>query len=371
MRVRPIFTLALILGSCLLWPAGAIAQPADHESTLRARQEIRTRLGKLLSKRQALADRLESLMQSLDKIQAELDEQSARLARDQAREEQLLAALDRTTIELLTLNPQVNVLEAVFARRMRALYLFGAEASYSLLGQADDFRQYLVRSQYLTWTARSDLDLLKDLKSRRSRLTDLRVQMADEREELVALRQILERRQASLSKVMRERQDLLERLQTEQMECDQAIAAVNEAQSRLVRTFALGPLIPPELTDAGTAIEERASPPVEEGKVLGRGGPLERGVVMSARPGSRVRSPWSGRVAFADALNGYGRVVVLDHGERIHTVLAHLGKLSVESAQNVSAGQVVGAVGPGGRLYLEVRLGALTVDPFTWLGLNP
>jgi septal ring factor EnvC (AmiA/AmiB activator) len=70
-------------------------------------------------------------------------------------------------------------------------------------------------------------------------------------------------------------------------------------------------------------------------------------------------------------LAGYGKVVVIDHGSRIHTVLAHLGTLSVEKGQSVRPGQVVGAVDHSGRLYLEVRRGTRPVDPLAWLRLAP
>lgn len=90
-----------------------------------------------------------------------------------------------------------------------------------------------------------------------------------------------------------------------------------------------------------------------------------------ARKGAQVRAPWSGQVAFASNIGGWGKVVVLDHGDRVHTVLAHLGTLAVETGQPVSAGEVIGSVGPGGRLFLQVRKNAKPVDSADWLRLRP
>ena len=73
----------------------------------------------------------------------------------------------------------------------------------------------------------------------------------------------------------------------------------------------------------------------------------------------------------ASVLPGYGRVVVVDHGMRVHTVLAHLGTLSVEPGQAVKAGQTLGAVDLNGRIYLEVRRETRPENPLHWLRLGP
>ena len=357
----------IILAVLLLWPAPAPAAPDSTRQAVATRQEMRQRLTRLLAKRHALETRVASLAKDLKALQEELAGQQNEADLARGREAELAPRLTRTAAEMCALLPRISILRSVYARRLKALYLFGSQAGYSLLGSAADFRDYLVRSQYLTWTAQQDLERVAELRSRQERLTGLYGRLETQRAEALHLRRELDRRLARLEELKDSRQAILARLKAEEDECDLAIAAVNDAQSRLIRTFALDPAPLP----AGTsALEELASPPVE-GKVLGRGGPSERGVILSARPEARVRAPWAGKVAYAAALNGYGQVVVLDHGERVHTVLAHLGKLSVEPAQEVTAGQVVGAVGPAGRLYLEVRLGSLPVDPLAWLGLSP
>lgn len=357
----------LFLALVLLWPAPAAATPDSNRQAVATRQEMRQRLTKLLAKHQALEARVAALGKDLRALQEDLAKQQHEADLARRSEDELAAGMARTAAELCGLLPRISILNSVYTRRLKALYLFGSQAGYSLLGSAADFRDYLVRSQYLTWTAQNDLARVAELKSRRERLARLYGRLESDRAEALHLRGELDRRLARLEELQDSRQALLARLKAEQDECDLAIAAVTDAQSRLIRTFALDPA---PLPAGVSALEELASPPVE-GQVLGRGGPSERGVIMSAHPEARVRAPWAGKVAYAAALNGYGQVVVLDHGERVHTVLAHLGKLSVEPGQDVTAGQVVGAVGQAGRLYLEVRLGALPVDPLAWLGLSP
>jgi len=102
----------------------------------------------------------------------------------------------------------------------------------------------------------------------------------------------------------------------------------------------------------------------------GAGGP---GVEMHSPPGSPVRAVFSGRVAFSDEYANYGRVVILDHGDRYFTLSANLGTIEVKVGDDLAAGNRLGTVGGSGRergvLYFEVRHGADTLDPAPWFGL--
>ncbi len=70
--------------------------------------------------------------------------------------------------------------------------------------------------------------------------------------------------------------------------------------------------------------------------------------------------------------NGYGRLVVVDHGGGLETYYAHLSKIYVRAGQEVRRGDLVGAVGSSGRvtaphLHYEVRIGGAPVNPYRFL----
>lgn len=69
---------------------------------------------------------------------------------------------------------------------------------------------------------------------------------------------------------------------------------------------------------------------------------------------------------------GYGNVVVIDHGDGLTSISAHLSRVTVRSGARVVPGQLVGAVGTSGRvtgshLHFELRRGGAVVDPRDWL----
>jgi septal ring factor EnvC (AmiA/AmiB activator) len=96
------------------------------------------------------------------------------------------------------------------------------------------------------------------------------------------------------------------------------------------------------------------------------------GVVFEAALGTSVRAVAPAVVRFAGWFRGYGRLVILDHGDRYFTVSGHLGELAVEVGDAVEAGEEIGTVGDtgslsGARLYFEIRQGSQPLDPGDWL----
>lgn len=89
-------------------------------------------------------------------------------------------------------------------------------------------------------------------------------------------------------------------------------------------------------------------------------GAFHWGVDISAPTGTPVRATADGVVLHAEFVNGYGRLVVIDHGNGFQTYYAHLSRFAVVAGEEIRQGEVVGAVGASGRvtaphLHYEVR----------------
>ena len=97
-----------------------------------------------------------------------------------------------------------------------------------------------------------------------------------------------------------------------------------------------------------------------------------KGIDIGSPPGTPVRSPAPGIVIAAHSGGGYGRNVVLDHGNGIESRYAHLKKVDVTVGQRVEKGDVVGLVGSSGRstgphLHYEVLVEGKPVNPREFL----
>ena len=100
---------------------------------------------------------------------------------------------------------------------------------------------------------------------------------------------------------------------------------------------------------------------------------LRRGIDIRAPSGTPVRAVAPGTVAWAGWMRGYGNVVILDHGDGYHSVVAHLAEVMRPLGAHVFEGEVLGTVGDTGSLqgpvlYFEIRRQGLAVDPAPWLG---
>jgi len=101
-------------------------------------------------------------------------------------------------------------------------------------------------------------------------------------------------------------------------------------------------------------------------------GAFHRGVDISSEYGTRVIAPANGMVRHADFMNGYGRAVLIDHGNGITTLYGHLSGFAVTPGQTIRRGDTIGYVGLSGRstgphLHYEVRIGNTPVNPNKYL----
>ena len=100
-----------------------------------------------------------------------------------------------------------------------------------------------------------------------------------------------------------------------------------------------------------------------------------QGIVLGAPEGSPVVAAAAGRVVFTGALRGLGRVVILTHDDRCHTVYACLGESAVSVGEAVPRESLLGRSGycnqtraPG--VYFELRFREKALNPAEWLAVR-
>jgi murein DD-endopeptidase MepM/ murein hydrolase activator NlpD len=107
----------------------------------------------------------------------------------------------------------------------------------------------------------------------------------------------------------------------------------------------------------------------------GGGYEFHSGQDIEAAWGAPVVAGASGRVSFVGWQNGYGQLVVVDHGGGLTTRYGHLSHIDVELDQTVSRAQLLGKVGSTGRstgphVHYEVRINDQPVNPLQYLLLS-
>ncbi|WP_312627983.1 murein hydrolase activator EnvC [Scandinavium sp.] len=98
-----------------------------------------------------------------------------------------------------------------------------------------------------------------------------------------------------------------------------------------------------------------------------------KGMVIGASEGTEVKAIADGRVILADWLQGYGLVVVVEHGKGDMSLYGYNQSALVSVGTQVRAGQPIALVGSSGgqgrpSLYFEIRRQGQAVNPQPWLG---
>lgn len=123
---------------------------------------------------------------------------------------------------------------------------------------------------------------------------------------------------------------------------------------------------------------DKGLPAPVKGQVLGRfgaerpDGGVWRGIVLRAQEGTPVRPVAPGRVVYANWLNGFGNLLIVDHGENYlsiyaynQSLLRHVGDRVGPQDTIARVGATGGQVEPG--LYFEIRHNGTPVNPLIWL----
>ena len=100
------------------------------------------------------------------------------------------------------------------------------------------------------------------------------------------------------------------------------------------------------------------------------GGLTSKGLSIETRAQARVIAPFDGKVVFSGPFRGYGQLLIIDHGEGYHSLLAGLGRIDAVIDQPVLAGEPVAVMRDDGQqpvLYVEFRRDNQPINPLPWL----
>lgn len=138
------------------------------------------------------------------------------------------------------------------------------------------------------------------------------------------------------------------------------------------------PRVAPPVVPAGPALRVGGlNWPLSGNLLAGYGGKLpdggrSSGLLIAAPAGTPVKAVADGTVVFADWMNGYGLILIIDHGNGYMSLYAHNEALLRDAGERVKRGDAVastgnsGSAGPVG-LYFELRRNGDPVDPGVWL----
>lgn len=326
-----------------------------------------------------------SVLQSLEKIEGALEKKNAELKRINATLEAILADLQKKEEEAEKIGASLKARKELLKRRARALYKWQRGGSpFVLLNGSLSVAELMQRKRYLEITLAYDQDLVQFLRGESARQEAVRRELAEKRAAVDEQRRALVTVKESIRLEREKRRELLASLGREKNARLRALKELEQAALRLQKMMdeiSKKAAARPAPAGAGfEAMRGRLDFPVR-GEVMGGFGKTKhpefsaelfrKGVDIEAPLGEEIRAVEAGRVVFADRFSGYGRMMIIDHGQRYYSVYAHLAELVKKTGESVHRGETIGLVGDtdslaGTRLYFEIRKDGKPIDPLPW-----
>ena len=404
--MRLALALALALAVLPALPRAAHAQ--NTGDTQRKLDQAQRELKAVAAERRRIEGQRGDASRQLRAVDEQLGHSSRALHETEvqlAREQASLAQLQRRRADM---EARLGKQRAELAALLRAAYTVGSDAPLKLLLAQDrvaDANRVLTLHRYLQH-------------DRAQRIATL----AAELQELEALEQRIAAQQRALDEARERQRTQLAQLQGDRKQRARTVAQLDTRyQDKRSREKALGSDVAGlkkllaqlraaaaraeaerraaaeraarAAREAGKSGQPRPKPPVVANatpiRVGGLGWPLSgnllagyggtlpdggnsSGLLIGAPTGATVKAVANGKVVFADWMNGYGLILIIDHGNGYMSLYARNEALLRDAGDSVKRGDAVASVGSSGgagppALYFELRRNGDPVNPSTWL----
>ncbi|YAF97934.1 MAG: murein hydrolase activator EnvC [Nodularia sp. CChRGM 3473] len=333
---------------------------------------------RLTNLQQAAQQRLTGINQNLQTTNSQIQDSELRLRLASERLQQLEA--DLTVAE----NSYAERRIATVAR-LQYLQRSPAFQGWAVLLQSQNISDFISRRHQLKLVYQADQKILAKLNTQANQINQQKTDVEQQKNEIALIRQELLAQKTDYQTQAQSQSDLIDRLNSDRLALEaaqnqldkdsqnleiliqQKVAAAQAKANSRTNIFIRGTGILAFPSDARTssAFGWRTHP------ILGYRR-FHSGLDFAASYGSRIRAADSGTVIFAGWYGGYGRTIIIDHGESMTTLYAHASELYVSEGQSVERGQAIAAVGSTGlstgpHLHFEVRRNGSPVNPADFL----
>ncbi|MDP2299891.1 MAG: peptidoglycan DD-metalloendopeptidase family protein [Actinomycetota bacterium] len=405
-RALPFFISLSIIFAFVTTPiAGAVT-----ESDLRAHEEAARKAREAAAAAQSEADRLSrevaDLDQAIDSIQVEINALADDVTAATERTERLRSEVDGLRSQVNAKQGEIDVTQAEFERqkallaeRMQATYKNGDFLYLELLLDSRSIEDLIARTTLVQRVLKSNEELAAGLKATRISLEKAKAEIerdlaavdakrAEAQAEEDRLRDLRAQHQSKLNaqKAAQDQKADLVAENSANAKRLRALAEAEEAESAKIASELYGtgsgyfagvmafPVPGFEQTPTGgSAFGYRVHPILGYRK-------MHTGIDIGGRAvgrdinGAPIVAASDGTVIYTGYRGGYGNTVIIDHGNGVTSLYAHMqsGSYKVSTGQSVTKRQAIGAVGSTGlstgpHLHFEVRINGNPVDPMGYL----
>ena len=371
--------------------------PTIEASFGSAAETDRVKLARIRARRQAVEAEIRKLRSQTESTLLDLDtlDLDLRLAAHQHDEAEIefketTRALDTTLREIQATRARIEATKPRVMKSLAALGKLGELSYVRLLFSLDDPADILRGYRYVSRIASSDGEQIRGFRESLAKLSALEIQLKERTAQNVETRRRLYAARTSLSAQRAHKQERLAEIARETRLQESLAGEYQKREAELLKLLGEAvsenettPSQPGSPFHADIPLRARRGdlPWPAQGAIVKKFGverdprfgtrTIQQGIEIDAFPEVAVHAVHQGRVVFADQFVGYGMLVIIDHGNREHTLYGRLGELRVSPGQDVAEGTLVGLLPntrvTGSGLHFEVRVQGKPEDPQDWL----
>ncbi|MDP2681211.1 MAG: peptidoglycan DD-metalloendopeptidase family protein [Deltaproteobacteria bacterium] len=378
---------------CLLISVSFAAEPSKTKSeVVKKEKQLESLKRKIVEKKKGLEYNVKKEHTILEGLER-LDKALSKKEEDMANIENSLMRLKEKTqdvdVHIIELARDKERLSGLMMQRLAAMYKMKKGGIVESLFSSNPVNDIGRRYKYISKIVEYDTDLLKEYKENQLLLQTEKERLNEFEKEMLSLKDEIKHKKSGVEEEKDKKRTLLKDIRKKK---DLQFAAIREMEDASKELQSFLERFKNDITgDAANshgvgfaAMQGRLPMPVN-GKIVSMYGKVEHpkfhtitfnnGIEIEARLGTEVRSVYKGRVAYSGWFRGYGKVVIIDHGNGYYTLFARLSKIVRDVDSIVEKGDVIALVGDTGlvkepHLYFEVRQKGMPLDPLNWLAYN-
>ena len=392
--IRRITALGLILvlaaGIPIQASSASTEKVTEDDASTKSLQEAQDEKAQLEKALKEAQGTIEDLRDSKGDIESKVTELNQQLIDISARitdlENQLTAKsedIQETKDELAGAKEREAQQYADMKVRIQFMYENGQTSYLEALLSSRNISEFLNSADYIAQIQSYDRQKLTEYQDTVESIVNLEAQLEQEYTDLEALKSTVESNKATVAAMMRQKEselaDISGDIEDAQSDADYYAAEI-QAQEELIAAIKRA-----EAEKAAAGVEEHPYtggafrwPCPSSTRVTSdygtRVSPMSgassnhKGIDIGASAGADIIAAADGTVTAASYSSAAGNYVMIDHGNGVVTVYAHMSSIGVSYGQYVTAGQYVGAVGSTGvstgpHCHFEIRINGAQTDP--------
>jgi murein hydrolase activator len=327
-----------------------------------------------------------SVLVDLDKIDRDIQAGSSELASQRRQLRNAEATLQGIEASNSEITRELTGLKRYYGQRLRALYKMQRSGSAVIIA-IENPGIAVKQTKYLSLIAEHDRVMMQEYRGALDRLALRQKEITQKKEEILGRQRVIETKKTELESKRRQKAVILASIRQKKSLYEETLHELEESSASLwamikkeeaERRSEKTAYAPDERESKTSGAEKARLPWPLEGHVLTHFGMqrhprfgtmvFRRGIEIEAREGQPVRAVSDGEVVYADWYKGYGKLLILDHGNGFYTLYGNLSQLDLDKGARVTKGQIIGLAGEtgslkGAKLYFEIRRNGEAVDP--------